>query len=215
MMDKEISKQLVEGMNILINQALDNYPADRTYFGIIQNKNSFNNTYTVMINGKDFENTKSFGEYNIGDRVYVLFPQNNPINRIILNPNLGGGGDKYEIISITNVGNHATEEYVLDSFAAITQDNKLIIVVEGGLSSTYPNIVFIDGSAPDNLVFQGQSTWNSNAISGGFYCAIYQIVSNNIKIRLNFDELNTTRSGVNVIVDIVKENEDFPPIPVG
>lgn len=80
----DVSKNLFEGMRIVARAEVDTAGYDKTYRGVVSNITD--KGYDVAINGRIYPNTPSvwLGNINIGDVVYVLFPLNNPVNRVIL-----------------------------------------------------------------------------------------------------------------------------------
>lgn len=83
----------IGGIKHLIKEDINKAPFDRTYIGRVVDADG--DTYTVLINGKEYPKTPTLTDerINIGDFVKVSFSQNNPNNRFILNGGGGGGGE--------------------------------------------------------------------------------------------------------------------------
>lgn len=85
----------IGGIKHLIKEDINKAPFDRTYIGRVVDADG--DTYTVLINGKEYPKTPTLTDerIDIGDFVKVSFSQNNPNNRFILNGG-GGGGASYD-----------------------------------------------------------------------------------------------------------------------
>jgi hypothetical protein len=87
---------LLSGVKLMIDKGIKDAGYDKTYIGYVIDKDDDNlgnkTTYRVMIQNQEYKNTPvarptEDGNDGIqaGDSVYVLFPRNNPNNRVILN----------------------------------------------------------------------------------------------------------------------------------
>lgn len=206
-MEQTVSQSLFEGIKIVVQEALKQNNSDKTYFGIIKNYDEARDVYSVMINGKLFEKTKSFGKCDIGEKVLVLFPQNQPEHRIILKVEVGETDMRNKVNSITYTGTYATSTYfnVTGSFATITDDDRLIIIMQGGTSTAYENIYFSVASKPTNVTFVGQSIYNyASASTGQYYCAIFKGITKSVNIAIDMSSVNATYDYVTASVTITE-----------
>lgn len=76
---------LLEGVQFLIEKAVDKASFDKTYRGYISEVKG--NKYTVVIENMAYPETQTINadaKLSVGDVVLVLFPRNSSSNRIIL-----------------------------------------------------------------------------------------------------------------------------------
>lgn len=76
---------LLEGIQFLIDKAVNKASFDKTYRGYISEVNG--DTYTVVIENMAYSETRTINastKLSVGDVVLVLFPRNSSSNRIIL-----------------------------------------------------------------------------------------------------------------------------------
>lgn len=77
-------EQLKNGITTYIDKKVENVPFDRTFTALIT-KVSSNNTYSVLLNGVEYNNIRTIGGYcYINETVKVVVPQNNYNNMYIL-----------------------------------------------------------------------------------------------------------------------------------
>jgi len=76
-------KKLIDGLLLVVNKELKNAPFDKTVQGIIIEEIVPANKYKVLINDDQYI-VKSKSNHSVGDIVYILIPQNNYNNMIIL-----------------------------------------------------------------------------------------------------------------------------------
>lgn len=82
--NKNAVEQLKEGISVYVDKKLDNIPFDRTFTALIT-KVSSNNTYSVLLNGVEYNNIRTIGgSCYINETVKVVVPQNNYNNMYIL-----------------------------------------------------------------------------------------------------------------------------------
>lgn len=67
---------LLNGVDYLINKNIYSAGFDKTYIGLVVDRNLEFNTYTVKINGYDYTNIISTIKADINDTVIVMCPQN-------------------------------------------------------------------------------------------------------------------------------------------
>ena len=67
---------IYKGMTYAIEQALKNSAYDRTYIGLIVDTNLETNTYTVRIDGHEYNNIMSTIRAYVNDTVLIMCPQN-------------------------------------------------------------------------------------------------------------------------------------------
>ena len=76
-------QKFIEGVKHLISEAIRKAPYDKTYQGKITNVNG--SKCSVKINNVIYADTPSLvSGLSTNDYVYILFPQNNPVQRVIL-----------------------------------------------------------------------------------------------------------------------------------
>lgn len=146
----EAMKALLEGSEYLIDRKLEVAPIDKTFFADISGVNS-DNTYNIVANKRTFENVPSlFHGLTLNTRVWVLAPQNNYSQMIIL-------------------GKNNMDSYIA-SDAVISVNGKVGEVVLG--DSDFPNFVLKNGTrAMDYLTVGTRSTggaYQSGSVSIGF-----------------------------------------------
>lgn len=116
------------------------------------------------------------------------------VNTLVKNP---------EVKSITATGSYTSSTYQQGYWAAITKDGHLIITVKGGTSTAYESIYFTNASLPNWVGFLGQSYYSYSSMTAGqMYVAIYEGVSRDVKITLNFNSTNSSSDYVQCAVTI-------------
>ena len=84
-MDKESNaiQQLIKGIQIYVQKLLQDSPRDMTYTAVVQAENV--EGYDIKMNGVVYTNVHTIGgTCTINEVVYVMLPQNNSNNMIIL-----------------------------------------------------------------------------------------------------------------------------------
>jgi hypothetical protein len=67
---------IYNGILYAINQGVKDAPYDKTLIGLVTNVNLETNTYTVIINGCEYNNVMSMIRAYINDTVVIMCPQN-------------------------------------------------------------------------------------------------------------------------------------------
>lgn len=114
-----------------------------------------------------------------------------------------GSGVPHRVNSITATGSYTSATYQQGYWAAITQDGHLIITVKGGTSTSYESIYFTNASLPTRVGLLGQSYYSYSSMTAGqMYVAIYEGISKDVNITLNFNATNSSSDYVQCAVTI-------------
>lgn len=112
-------------------------------------------------------------------------------------------GVNSKVNSITATGSYTSSTYQQGYWAAITSGNQLMITVKGGTSTAYESIYFTNASLPSGVTLLGQSYYSYSSMTAGqMYVAIYEGVSRDVKITLNFNSTNSSSDYVQCAVTI-------------
>lgn len=138
-------EQLLLGIQGYVDRSLENHNGDVTVVGII--KGTTDNGYKVSINNVEYDDVPTIGgECNYNETVYVLAPQGNYNNMVILKG--GSGQDSGSVISGVSSVNGKTGDVILNNTDV------------GALSNSYKNkidlwdlLVNNDGSV--SLIYNG------------------------------------------------------------
>ena len=129
-----------------------------------------------------------------------------------------GGTDKYTpaqmaaairglirptVKSITPGGSYDGASYHGDYWAAIDANGNLLLVVEGGTSTSYESIYFTAASVPTGVTLVDQSYYSYSSMTASKpYVAIFSGVTTSVDIALNFSGTNTSSDYVTCQVTI-------------
>lgn len=113
-----------------------------------------------------------------------------------------GGG--YSVNNITTDGSYDNATYHGDYWAAIDGSGNLLLVVEGGTSSTYENIKFTAASVPSGVSLENMTKYTSSNATGGLYAALFTGISSNVDIALDFNARNGANDYVTCEVTITE-----------
>lgn len=107
--------------------------------------------------------------------------------------------------SITTSGTYDSATYHGDYWGAIDAKGNLLLVVEGGTSTSYEAIKFETGTLPSGVTLVNQSsTTDTSATSGAAYVAIFSGVTYSVNIALNFSGVNGSNDYTTCTVTITK-----------
>lgn len=67
---------IYKGIQYAIQQGIKEAPYDRTFIGLVTDTDLETNTYTVLIDGHEYNNIISMIRANINDTVIIMCPQN-------------------------------------------------------------------------------------------------------------------------------------------
>lgn len=105
--------------------------------------------------------------------------------------------------SITTSGSYDSATYHGDYWGAIDQSGNLLLVVEGGTSTSYEAIQFETGTLPSGVSLVNQSnTTDTSATSGASYVSIFSGITGSINIALNFSGVNASNDYTTCTVTI-------------
>ena len=105
--------------------------------------------------------------------------------------------------SITTSGTYDTASYHADYYGAITSDGKLLLVVEGGTSTSYEAVNFTVTSVPSGVTLYNQSsTTDTSGTSGAAYVAVFTGITSSVNIALDFSGRDATNDYVTCAVTI-------------
>lgn len=71
-------KAIMQGINYYAVHNIKYAPYDKTFVGLVTDVNLENNTYTIKIDGYDYEDIPSTIRAYVHDTVLVMCPQNQP-----------------------------------------------------------------------------------------------------------------------------------------
>lgn len=80
----EYSAALVDGIREIIKQELNKQSYDKTLKGIVKSVDAEKNVCEVKIYDNTYSSTPMITSVAVGDIVYVLFPENNAKNRVVI-----------------------------------------------------------------------------------------------------------------------------------
>lgn len=99
---------------------------------------------------------------------------------------------RYEVKTITKSGSYDSASYHGSYYAAIN-DSTLLLIVQGGTSTSYESIYFAAGTVPSGVSLVGQSYYSYSSMTASmYYCAIFSGITSNVNIGLNFSAVNTS-----------------------
>ena len=67
---------ILKGILYAINQGVKEAPYDKTFIGLVTDVDLETNTYTIIINGHEYDNVMSMIRADSNDTVVVMCPQN-------------------------------------------------------------------------------------------------------------------------------------------
>lgn len=110
-----------------------------------------------------------------------------------------GGGSI--VNSITTSGTYDDAEHHGNIFGAIDQSGNLLLMVEGGTTSSYENIIFSTTSVPDGVALANYSfpNYTSNQVSRA-HIAVFSGVTGSVNLALDFNSRNSTYDRVTCAV---------------
>ena len=104
--------------------------------------------------------------------------------------------------SLSFTGTYANSTYFTSSgcyIASNIKDNTLLIIIKGGSSLDYENVVFSLASAPSGvgLITSSAAGWGAAVVSAGqYYCAILTGVTQKLNISCDFNAIDATNDYV-------------------
>lgn len=80
----EYSSALVDGIREIIKQELGKQSFDKTLKGIVTSVDNEKKVCDIKIYDKIYTSTPMMTSVSVGDIVYILFPQSNATNRVVI-----------------------------------------------------------------------------------------------------------------------------------
>ena len=110
-----------------------------------------------------------------------------------------------QVKSITTKGAMNSATYHQAYWAAIDANGNLLLVVQGGTSTSYESVYFETTSVPTGVTLVGQSYYSYSSMSAGkMYAAVYSGLTKSVNIELNFDDANSSSDYVFCYVTITE-----------
>lgn len=109
------------------------------------------------------------------------------------------------VVSITTGGSYDSATYHGNYYAAIDANGNLLVVVNGGTSTSYEAIKFAAGTLPDGATLVNQSnTTDTSATSGAAYVGIFSGITASVNIELMFDDRDGTNDYTQCTVNVTE-----------
>ena len=105
--------------------------------------------------------------------------------------------------SITTTGSYNSTTYHGNCYGAIDSNGNLLLVVEGGTSTSYESIYFTVSSVPSGVSLVKQSYYSYASMSASMaYVAIFSGIKDSVDITLNFNSVNSSNDYTQCAVTI-------------
>ena len=109
----------------------------------------------------------------------------------------------YQVKNITTKGTYDNSSYHGDYWASIDSNGNLIVVVTGGINTSFESIYFPSFNAPNGVTQIGQSYYSYASMSANMlYCTVFSGITSDVNIILDFNSRDSASDVVACTITI-------------